>query len=185
MRKTLMPPPSDYVYINNATCPRRPDRGTQYRIELAGVEAQILHREGLMVKFLRLDDNHLLDPHWVEGGHPRLGYSWEQRLPDKATLEAFHKRMQRDVPGLHYMILSVDGTVVRHQALASSRNTLAKKITLGQMRVGYFGLTSLQQKNAIRGVNHLATDAILDVPPGLADSKVVEQYKLPQEKADA
>lgn len=158
VRKLLMPPPSDYVYINNATCPKRPDRGTQYEITLAGVEAQILHREGLLVKFLRLDDDFTLKPHWVEGGHPRLGYSWEQRLPDKATLDAFHKRMQRDVPGHHYMILSVDGTVVRHQALASPNNTLAKMITMGQMRTGYFGMTIAQQKNAVRGVRVLVTD---------------------------
>jgi hypothetical protein len=171
MRKTLMPPPSDYVYINNATCPKRPDRGTQYEITLAGIEAQILHREGLMVKFLRQDDNQTLKPHWVEGGHPRLGYSWEQRLPDKATLDAFHKRMQRDVPGLHYMIIGLDGTTVRHQALESSRNTVAKKITMGLMRVGYAGLTTAQQKTAMRGVRGLASDAVLDIPPAMLERR--------------
>lgn len=184
MRKTFMPPPSDYVYINNATCPKRPDRGTQYGITLAGIEAQILHREGLMVKFLRQDDNQVFKPHWVEGGHPRLGYSWEQCLPDKATLDVFHKRMQRDVPGLHYMIIGLDGTVVRHQALESSQPTLAKKITMGLMRVGYFGLTTAQQKLAVRGVRGLATDAIVDFPKamlerhGLSEADAVERQKL-------
>ena len=172
MRKTLMPPPSDYVYINNATCPKRPDRGTQYEITLAGIEAQILHREGLMVKFLRQDDNQSFKPHWVQGGHPRLGYSWEQRLPDKATLDVFHKRMQRDVPGLHYLVIGLDGTVVRHQALETPNNTIAKKITMGQMRVGYFGLTTEQQKSSVRGVRALATDAISDIPPAMLEQQL-------------
>lgn len=161
VRKLLMPPPSDYVYINNATCPKRPDRGTQYQITLAGIEAQILHREGVMVKFLRVNDNQHFAPYWVEGGHPRLGYSWEQRLSDKATLDVLHRRLQRDVPGRQYWIIGADGTIVNREALISDSDTVAKTLSMGLMRHGVFALPGKLLKDAPHGLRKLSTDAIV------------------------
>lgn len=104
------------------------------QVTLADIEAQILLREGLLVKFYRRNDTEVSKQWWSKEGFPRLGYSWEQRLPDKATLAAFHKRMQRDVTGQPYVIIGLDGTIVSSKTLDSSEDTIAKHLTLGRLR---------------------------------------------------
>lgn len=130
-------------------------------VTLADIEAQILLREKLLVKFQRRDDTEVAKQWWSKEGFPRLGYSWEQALPDKATLAAFHKRMQRDVTGQPYVIIGLDGTIVSSKALDSSEDTIAKHLTMGRLRneANPDMSTGERMMETVLGLRRLGSDA--------------------------
>ncbi len=105
--------PRDTIKINGQTCVVHygPHKNHRQFIPLADIEAQILVRERVLVKFLRVDDlGHFQRMRRGPGGHPQLGYSWQQALPDTATIAHLHRRISRDVDNCPpYLIISQFG----------------------------------------------------------------------------
>jgi hypothetical protein len=127
--------PNAVIDINGQSCFTQSPRSERQFIRLADIEAQILHRERIMVKFLRGDDHsyrQVATP--GPGGHLRFGYSWELALPDKATVMQLYKRICRDVPLWPFAIIGLTGQTILSSDLAADGVVAVKLVQLGKLR---------------------------------------------------